>query len=286
MSEPEKIIRRLQGGSVLAEWGPMRLVISAFVGKVPQPESAVRAGRQAFAYFEEIARQRPLMASGHWKTGPWKNNGLVGRMIQSVTAVGEEDLTPMAAVAGTIADGVADDLAAQGMTRVVVDNGGDVAVRLQGDEPVTVGIRPEVNSPEISHVLFLGPDRRSWGIATSGLAGRSLTRGVASAVTAVAVSASLADAAATAVANAAFVEDPLVIQRPAEEVDPYTDIRGLPVTVKAGPLSDGAKSLAVERALRRAQELISAQVILGAFVAVQGMVGMTEGMKRLVEGAD
>lgn len=286
MTTVEKTIQRIQGGSVLAEWGPMRLVISAYVGKVPQPEEAARAGRESFAYFEDIARQRPRLDRGYWNTGPEKTNGLVGRMIESVTAVGDKDLTPMAAVAGTIADGVADYLIGMGMTRAVVENGGDVSIRLQGDEPVTVGIRPDISSREISHVMTLGANRPSWGVATSGLAGRSLTRGIASAVTAVAVTASLADAAATAIANASFVEDPQVVQRLAEEVDPYTDIRGLPVTVKAGPLSEETKSLAVGKSLKRAQELISAQVILGAFVAVQSKIGMTEGMKSLMVEVD
>jgi uncharacterized protein len=278
----DKTIRKLQGGSVLAECGPMRLVISAFVGKLPQPELAARAGRESFAYLEGVAAEKPLLGKGFRSTGHRGTNGIVTRMIESVSAVGDEGLTPMAAVAGTIADGVAEFLFARGMTKVVVENGGDVSVRLQGDESVTVGIRPEVGVAEISHVIALGPERRSWGVATSGLAGRSLTRGGASAVTTVATTASLADAAATAVANASFVEDAQVVRRPAEEVDPYTDIPGIPVTVKTGPLSEAMKSLAVEQALMRAQDLISREVILGAFVAVQGRIGMTEGMKRLM----
>ena len=109
-----------------------------------------------------------------------------------------------------------------------------------------------------------------------------MTRGIASAVTVVADTASVADAAATAVANASFVEDEQVIRRPAEEVDPYTDIPGLLVTVKAGPLSETKKTTAVGQAMQRAEELISRNIILGAFVAVQGKEAMTEGMKRLL----
>jgi uncharacterized protein len=280
----DKTIRHLQGGSVLAECGPMRLVISAFVGKLPQPDLAARAGRESFAYLEGLAAERPSLGREFRRSGSTGADGLASRMIESVAAVGDEDLTPMAAVAGTIADGVAEFLLARGMTKVVVENGGDISVRLQGDESVTVGIRPEVGDREISHVIALGPECPSWGIATSGLAGRSLTRGVASAVSVVAKTASLADAAATAVANASFVEDAQVVRRPAEEIDPYTDIAGLSVTVKAGPLSQAAKRLAVDRALKRAQELISRQIIHGAFVAVQGRVGMTQFIRdRLVE---
>lgn len=285
MTTFDKTIRPLQGGSVLAECGPMRLVISAFVGKLPQPDLAARAGRESFAYLEGLAAERPSLGRDFRSSGSTGANGLAARMIESIAAVGDGDLTPMAAVAGTIADGVADFLFARGMTKVVVENGGDISVRLQDDETVTVGIRPEVGDQEISHVIALGPECSSWGIATSGLAGRSLTRGVASAVSVVAKTASLADAAATAVANASFVEDAQVVRRPAEEVDPYTDIAGLSVTVKAGPLSQAAKRLAVDRALKRAQALISRNVILGAFVAVQGKVGMTQFIRDRLQGA-
>jgi hypothetical protein len=205
-------------------------------------------------------------------------------MIRSVLAIGDKDLTPMAAVAGTIADAVADFLFNRGMTRVVVDNGGDVAVRLLGDASVTVGIRQKVDKLEISNVIALDSKLPSWGVTTSGLGGRSLTRGVASAATVISESASMADAAATAIANASFVEDEQVLQRLAEEIDPETDIAGLPVTVKVGPLSEETKAMAVSKAMERAGQLIEKDIILGVYVAVQEKVAMTRFFKeRLVE---
>jgi len=278
----EKTIHRLQGGSILAECGPMRLVISAYLGKLPQPDMAFRAARESFGFLEAVAQERLCLSRPFRECSGKGKNALVARMIESVSAVGDEDLTPMAAVAGAIADEVADFLSARGMTKVVVENGGDLSVRLRGDESVTVGIRPRVDAEEISHVITLDPSRPAWGVATSGLGGRSLTRGVASAATVVARSASLADAAATAVANASLVEDGQVVRQPAEALDPYTDIPGLLVTVKAGPLSQTKRSLAMVQAMERAEELISRKVILGAFVAVQGKEAMTEGMRRLM----
>lgn len=280
----ERTIHRLQGGSVLAECGPMKLVITASVGKVPQTDMAVRAAEESFVFLETVAEDARSKGMRFHRSMAGKKNFLVRRMIESVSSIGDKDLTPMAAVAGAIADGVAEFLFARGMTKVVVENGGDIAVRLQADESVTVGIRPEVGSQKISHVIALGCECESWGVATSGLAGRSLTRGIASAVTTVAHNASFADAAATAVANASFVEDGHVIQRAADDVDPYTDIPGIPVTVGVGTLSEAVKIMAVEQALKRAQDLISREVILGAFVSVQGKVGMTPYFRdRLVE---
>jgi hypothetical protein len=116
------------------------------------------------------------------------------------------------------------------------------------------------------------------------MGGRSLTRGVASAVTVIAGRCSLADAAATAVANASFVEDPHVVQRPAGELDPNTDILGLPVTVKVGPLSEEKRRIAISRAMERVEGLVQKGIIFGALVAVQGRVTMTDFFRqRLVK---
>jgi ApbE superfamily uncharacterized protein (UPF0280 family) len=274
----------LPGGSVLAESGPMRLVISASIGNVVQTKTALRAAEESYGFLECVARHRKFLGRQFLETREQIRDPLALKMISSVLAIGDEDLTPMAAVAGTIADEVADFLFERGMTKVVVDNGGDVAIRADREDPVSVGIRPDVNDRAVSYVIGLDPDLRSHGVATSGLGGRSLTRGIASAATVVARTASLADAAATAVANASFLEDEQVLRRPAEEIDPYTDIAGLDITVKVGPLSEEMKSRAVSQSIRRAEDLVQRGVILGAFVAVQGMHGMTTYVRdRLIE---
>ena len=138
------------------------------------------------------------------------------QMLNSVAVVGDQDLTPMAAVAGTIADAVANWLFKNGLTRVIVDNGGDIAVRLAKEQTVNVGVRPDIRSLTVSHVLRLDARMPSWGVTSSGFGGRSFTRGIASAVTALAGSASFADAASTAIANACFVESENIQQIPAK----------------------------------------------------------------------
>ena len=276
----EKAINVLQGGAVMAECGPMKLVISAFVGKVPQPEMGKRAAEESFKYLEQVAHLRDLLGRRCTEIPENLEDSLAVKMIKSVLTVGDKGLTPMAAVAGTIADAVADFLFNRGMTKVVVDNGGDVAVRLQEGASVTVGIRPEIGKQGISNVIVLDSRSPSWGVTTSGLGGRSLTSGIASASTVIAETASMADAASTAIANASFVKHEHVIQRSAEEIDPETDIAGLPVTVKVGPLSEETKAMAVSKAMERAEQLIEKDIILGTYVAVQGKVAMTSFFKE------
>jgi hypothetical protein len=271
----DKSIHLLQGGAVLLECGPMRLVIDARIGKVAQPQQSVRAAEQAVRLLEGVARAHPFLGRNYRELISRVADPLALKMIASVQAVGDEDLTPMAAVAGAMADAVADFLFQLGMTRVLVDNGGDVAIRSCDGEPVTVGIRPRVDRADISHVVILGPERTAWGVATSGFGGRSLTRGVLDAATIVAADACIADAAATAVANASCIADNAVVRKPAEALEPHTDIAGLDVTLRIGGLAEESKQKAVDQAMHRAEQLIANGIILGAFVACQGLSAMT-----------
>ncbi len=276
----EKSITLLDQGAVMAECGPMRIVIFASVGKVPQREMAIRAARESFDYLERIARLRGVLGRRVSDIKGDLRDPLAAKMLNSVLAIGDEDLTPMASVAGSISDAIADFLFYRGMTRVVVDNGGDVAVRLKEGEYVKVGIRPDVERSEISHIILLDSEHSSWGVATSGLGGRSLTRGIASAATAVAKTASIADAAATAIANSSLVEDEKVFQKLAEDIDPDTDMSGLFVTEKVGQISEEKKTIALQRAMQKADDLSHKGLILGAYVAVGGNFAMTDFIKE------
>jgi len=268
-------IQWLDGGRILAECGPMRLVIAAWLGGIPQRELCIRAAEEAFLLLERIARHRRLLSRRYQEMPDDLDNFQALKMIRSALAV-DPTLTPMAAVAGTIADGVASFLSRRGMTRIIVNNGGDVAIRTAPGESVKVGIRPALSRGDIADILTLGGERPSWGVATSGLEGRSLTRGVASAATIIAGSASLADAAATAVANASYVDDNTVIQRPAEELDEQTDIPGMAVTIKAGPFREEKKDLALSQAMKKAEALINKGLVYGAYIVVDGKITMTD----------
>jgi ApbE superfamily uncharacterized protein (UPF0280 family) len=277
--DDQKKIQWLDGGRILAEWGPMRLVIEASVGRIAQGQLCIRAAQEAFLLLERIAQQRRLLSRPHHSVPEDLNNFPALKMIRSVLAV-DQELTPMAAVAGTIADGVAAFLFRRGMTRVIVNNGGDVAIRTGYGESVTVGIKPDLAYSEIADTVMLGKERSFWGVATSGLEGRSLTRGVASCATIFAGSASLADAAATSVANASYVKDKTVIQKRAEELDEQTDIPGISVTVQAGPFTEYKKDLALSGAIRRAEEYIKKGLILGAYIVVDGKARMTDFVRQ------
>jgi ApbE superfamily uncharacterized protein (UPF0280 family) len=268
--------------SVLVECGPMRLVIRAWISDQPQIKLARRAAEESISYLERIARCRSRLSRPIPQIGELPQDELVLGMIASTGAIGDDDLTPMAAVAGTIADVVADWLVERGATRVIAENGGDIAIRLADGEAATVGVRPQVNRRHISHVIRLEGSPAAWGVATSGVGGRSFTRGIASAVTVLASNASVADAAATAIGNACFVEDQGIVQLPAERIDPGTDLAGLPVTTEVGRLRPEKIVRALDSARQKAELLSQQKIILGAFIALQNMFAISDGLKPYI----
>ena len=268
--------------SVLVECGPMRLVIRAWWKNQPQLKVTRQAAEKSITYLEQIARCRSLLSRPLSKVVVLPREHLAAKMITAVKAVGDEDLTPMAAVAGTIADAVADWLVGQNMERVIVDNGGDIALRMKAGETATVGIRPRIDDLQVSHVLHLDGSQAYWGVTTSGVGGRSLTRGIASAVTVMAANACVADAAATAIGNACYVEDSSVVQVPAESLDPNTDLAGLAVTAKVGGLAPEKVLIAIESARHKAEMLSQQKIIRGAFIALQNVFAISDGLKSYI----
>ncbi len=270
-------------GTVLVDYGPMRMVISAYEGPQPLTELAREGGRLALKVLEDLARFLPVLRK---KSQALKIDAafpdVVRRMIDATQKMGEPDLTPLAAVAGSASDVVADFMVSQGGSKIIVDNGGDVAIRLKGEEIAKVGVKTEVEARLPSYLLTIDSTMGIGGIATSGLGGRSLTKGVASAATIVSENASLADAAATVVGNFTNVEDPRIKRSLAESIYPDTDIIGEWVTTEVGKLPSEKADLALEHGLQKADAIVKKQLIRGALIAVQGRVVWTDALEPLL----
>jgi ApbE superfamily uncharacterized protein (UPF0280 family) len=106
---------------------------------------------------------------------------------------------PMAAVAGTIAQFVGSDLL-EYSEEVIVENGGDIFLKTK--RPITASIFAGSSELSNSLGLVIHPEQMPAGICTSSATvGHSLSLGIADAVCILAHSASIADAAATALGN-------------------------------------------------------------------------------------
>lgn len=107
---------------------------------------------------------------------------------------------PMAAVAGAIAEAVGKGLLRKGCKEVIVENGGDIFLKI--NKPRLIGLYAGTSRFSGSIALKVKPEDTPQGIcASSGTVGHSLSFGCADCVVIVSKSASLADAVATACAN-------------------------------------------------------------------------------------
>ena len=173
----------LGGPWVLAQWGPMTMKVGAWKGRSPVPELAERGARCALPRLQEVADHLPLLRVKARRLKITPNlPQVVAAMIEAAQRVGDPDLTPLSAVAGAIAEGGAEATASQGADRVVVENGGDIALHLADGQQIEVGVRPRVGDGRVMFKLRLKESMGLRGVATSGLGGRSLTKGVAEAV--------------------------------------------------------------------------------------------------------
>jgi len=185
-------------------------------------------------------------------------------------------LSPMAAVAGAVADTMLSALNEKTrLRRAWVNNGGDIAFSLEPGQRFCCGLVPEIVNAGVQGELNISVGDPVRGIATSGWAtlgqgGRSFSLGIADAVTVLAKNAASADAAATLIANRVDLPEHNDIQRcAAEEMDPDSDLGQRLVTTGVPPLTDPECHRALERGARYARRLRSLGQIHCAILFLQ-----------------
>jgi ApbE superfamily uncharacterized protein (UPF0280 family) len=195
-------------------------------------------------------------------------------------------ITPMAAVAGSVADEImAAMCAAADLDRAYVNNGGDIAIHLAPGAEMRAAIAG--TGHDFADRLLIRAADPVRGIATSGWRGRSFSLGIADAVTVLAKDAAAADAAATLIANAVDLPSHgAVVRQPANELSPDSDLGARRVTTAVGPLSadDVAEALdrgaAVAEAYRRRGLIVAAALFLAGDTRVCGKITSINGRAR------
>lgn len=260
-------LHTLPDGRVFVDYGPVSMVITARRQGSPIPALAEAAFPLIEDSLAEISAALPVLRQPSG-TGDFSGlEGLPRVMAEAVLAVGEETLTPMAAVAGTVADAVADWIFARGADMVAVNNGGDVALRLGPGQQMRMGILPELDG-KISQVVTLRAEDGIGGVCTSGLGGRSLTRGIANAVTVFSGRCAIADACATHIANCSYVDSPRVHTCLAGEIEPESDIAALRIVHQVEPLEEAELRQGLEQVRREMQR--QRENLLYAAADIQG----------------
>ena len=262
----------LPNGALHLDHGPIHLVISA-EGSRAAVEAAYGKACRAFegllgALAQDLPRlRRPLDAKDR---NAWSSR-TAERMVGAVAPFNEFFVTPMAAVAGSVADEIADAIwPTPGLTRAFVNNGGDIALRLAEGQSFTLGVVESLSHGQPISKLTVSSQDGIQGIATSGWGGHSFSLGIADAVTVVAASAAAADAAATLIANAVDCEHAAIRRRPAQDMDPDNDLGPRLVTIEVPPLPQKAVDASLDRGARRATEMLAQDLIAGALLCLQG----------------
>ena len=183
-------------------------------------------------------------------------------------------ITPMAAVAGSVADHILTCLCRDHrFGKAYVNNGGDIALYLDENETFDIAIIENPTNPnETGHITVSGRDNIH-GIATSGMHGRSHSLGIADSVTVLAQSAAKADAAATLIANAVDIPgSPAVIRKPANELTPDSDLGDRLVTIDLKEIRQEQIEEAVNRGLIVATKYQKHGLIKAAWISLRGTI--------------
>jgi uncharacterized protein len=253
--------------------GPIDLIIEAF-GEATAVERAYAAAWTRFAtILDELCAELPILRTQATRTS-LHPSGVVGRrMADAVMPLcADRFITPMAAVAGAVAEEILDAMTATApLRRAYVNNGGDIALHLLPDEDFTIGMIDRPDRPSLIGSARISGRDCVRGVATSGWRGRSFSLGIADAVTALAWSAAMADAAATLVANAVNLPaHPNIRRAPANLRDRQSDLGTQLVTAAVGPLTPREIEEALASGLYEADRLRRAGLLTAAALQLGG----------------
>ncbi len=248
--------------------GPIDLVIGAD-GDAHAVEAAHAA---AWARFQTVLPElvAELRALRLPVRGPCPLQGaLARRMWLACHPFHSQFITPMAAVAGAVAQEIVALYERPGVTRAWVNNGADLA-----------RFDPADGAPRLDGDFVVTADLPVRGIATSGWRGRSFSLGIADSVTVLARTAAMADAAATVIANAVDIDDARIARRPASALKDDSDLGDLLVTVDVPPLPPAQVLAALQAGAARARALQRDGLIHSALLVCQHRASGVEAVAR------
>ena len=275
------IAARLSGQRLHLQHGPIDLIIGADGDRA----AAFAAATARFeGLLERLAEELPLLrsASGAAVKGP-----VAQRMARAVAPHQIRGfVTPMAAVAGAVADEILQAIATTNVGRAYVNNGGDIALFLTGGARFDVGMA-DFSQKSVWKMGFSGARRLTVaaqdgvrGIATSGQGGRSLSLGIAQSVTVLARTAAEADVAATLIGNAVDLPGSASIRRvPARDLQPDSDLGERLVVTSVGALSASEVQAALRAGILVAEDMAARGLIVAAALSLRGEVATVGEMK-------
>ncbi|NOG70980.1 UPF0280 family protein [Roseicella sp. DB1501] len=264
------VIAALPDGRLHLQEGPIDLVIGLDGTRAAMAEAARRAAATFEGLLAGLAAELPLLRQPVGVDPPPLRGPVAQRMAAAVWPFRRGFVTPMAAVAGAVADEVCEAIAGTpGLLSAHVNNGGDIALFLAPGQALRVGLVRSLRETAPEGLVRLTAADPVRGVATSGWPGRSFSLGIADAVTVLAATAAAADAAATIIGNAVDAEHPAIRRAPAESLDPDSDLGGRLVTTDVGPLPATAIAAALDAGEAVAEGLLQRGLIQAALLSLQ-----------------
>lgn len=261
------------GKRLLLQQGPIDLVVQA-TGEAAAIRAAYEAAAARFdGLLAELCGELSLLRAPVTGRSPIPQ-GIVARRMHAAVSPFADDIfiTPMAAVAGSVAEEILNVMvAAAPLGRAFVNNGGDIALDLAEGEHFRIGLVDRPDHPNLFGTTMISASDGIRGIATSGYLGRSFSRGIAEAVTVLAPTAAMADAAATVIANDVDLPGhPAITRSPANTIQSDSDLGDIPVTRQVGRLMETEIADALAAGLRKAAELRRRGLIRSCAIHLQG----------------
>ena len=278
---------QLSDGNQHFSWGPIDLIIGA-KADIHNQQCIAAAHDAAWQRFQQILPE--LVSELDLLQSPIQlgvtQNGLTGLIAQNMwhacQPFCEEFITPMAAVAGAVADHILEYYKVPGILKAWVNNGGDAAFYLTRGQTLPIGLCSNAYQTynQIQNDHFVERDAKLTisatdpvrGIATSGWQGRSFSMGIADSVTVLASNAAAADAAATIIANAVNLQDDRIERKRACDVKDNSDLGDRLITVHVPQLEYPLIKQALEKGLEVAQLLQNDHLIWGCILNCQNQV--------------
>ena len=261
--------------------GPIDLIVEAF----GEESECRKAYEQAVARFQtiliELVEELPELRLPAFFLAPRTFAGPTARRMEAaVMPLAECFITPMAAVAGSVADEMlAALLAGRKLDRAYVNNGGDCALHIA--KGLSLGLAVAGTGNGMADRITIRAEDGVRGVATSGWRGRSFSLGIADAVTVLARTGAEADAAATLIANAVDLPgNPAIRRIPAHELSPDSDLGARLVTQGVGTLALGEveraldNGLAVAEDFRRRGLIAASALFLGGEARISGSMAL------------
>lgn len=268
--------RLLRDGRLHLQHGPIDLIAAADGAPCAVSEAYRRAIARFDGLLEELVAELPALrqpvrpASICPLAGP-----IARRMAEAARAHLPTFVTPMAAVAGAVAEAVlAAMIEGGGILRAYVNNGGDIALHLTpGVAAWRLAVVVDPADPASPGRLQIAEEDPWRGVASSGAKGRSQSLGIADSVTVVARDAPAADVAATLLSNAVDLPgDAAITRQPACDLWPDSDLGDRLVTTHIPPLDPGRITRALDAGEAAARSMCAQGRIGGAMLVLQGTV--------------